>query len=122
FISNESINILKEVKKFVFDIWFPQHFPKDNSLEDIVHFIVSQLKTDEFLDNWSDIKSGYLKIKSYYESQFKQIHQKVMKDIEEMMNEIEKLPQYHLFDLYEQRAILDPLSKYYEDDVSNSKY
>lgn len=122
FISNENINNLKEIKKFIYEIWVPQHFPKVNFQENIVQFIESQLQTNEFLDNWSDIKGRYLEIKSYYESQFKQIHQKVMKNIEEMMNEIEKLPQYHLFDLYEQRAILDPLSKYYEDDVSNSKY
>ncbi|MEK4181343.1 BREX system P-loop protein BrxC [Aeribacillus sp. FSL K6-1121] len=122
FISNENINVLKEIKKFIFEIWEPQQFPKDDSLEKLVLFIKSQLQTVEFLDNWSDIKGRYLEIKTYYDSVFLDIHQTVMKNIEQMMNEIENLPQFHLFDVFEQRRILEPLSKYYEDSASKSKY
>lgn len=122
FISNENIKTLKEIKKFINEIWSPQHFPKDDLHERMVLTIQSQLKSDDFLDNWNDIKGYYLQLKSHHDIQYQDLHKKVMKNIEEIMNEIERLPQFHLLDIHQQRKALEPLSKYFESNTANSRY
>ncbi|APC47779.1 hypothetical protein BME96_06155 [Virgibacillus halodenitrificans] len=121
FVENGQMDSLQEMLKFISDVWLPQHFPKGEEQENKVQSILSEISSNGFIDNWANIQGDFLNIKNYYEKYYKELHSRVMKKIENIMNEIEQFPKFDSFDVFQQREILNPLSKHYEEEVPQNR-
>ncbi|OLQ47618.1 hypothetical protein BHT94_10545 [Bacillus licheniformis] len=116
FVLNGQIQSMQEIKRFIMDVWQPQHFPKEEALQQKVQIILDELSSNGFIYNWVNIQGAYLDLKSHYAKHYNSLHSRVMKNIEAIMEEIERFPQFSLFESLDQKKILEPLSKHYQPD------
>lgn len=121
FVANGHINSIQKIKRFITDVWQPQHFQKDETQQRKVQTILAEIASNGFIDNWVNIQGDYQNLKAYYDKYYNTIHSRVMNNIENIMEEIEQLPQFSLFDAADQKKILEPLSKHYQPDVSQDR-
>lgn len=121
FVENGNLKFLQEIRKFISDVWNPQHFPKDELRQQKVQAIIAEITSNTFIDNWTSIQTDYLDLKNYYEVIYNNLHSRVMKKIEETMEEIEHFPLFDRFDPFEQRKVLEPLNRHYQPDPSQDR-
>lgn len=121
FVANGHINSIQKIKRFITDVWQPQHFPKDETHEQKVQTILAEIASNGFIDSWVNVQGDYQNLMAYYDKHYNTLHSRVMKNIENIMEELEQLPQFNLFEPFDQKKILEHLSKHYQPDYSQDR-
>lgn len=121
FVANDHMNSIQKIRRFITDVWQPQHFPKDENQQQKVQTILAELASNGFIDSWVNIQGDYQNLRTYYDRHYNTLHSRVMKSIENIIEEIEQFPQFNLFEAFDQKEILEPLSKHFQPDSSQDR-
>lgn len=97
------MNSIQKIRRFITDVWQPQHFPKDENQQQKVQTILAELASNGFIDSWVNIQGDYQNLRTYYDRHYNTLHSRVMKSIENIIEEIEQFPQFNLFEAFDQR-------------------